>query len=708
VTAFQFGPFSLDSAKRLLLRDGVTQSLTPKAFDLLLFLVEQRERVVSKAELLEELWPDAIVEEANLSQQVFVLRRILNGNSAEAEYIATIPRRGYRFVAEVTQQLEEPAPVTQVAQQPLPLLTTRRGNHIRSAAAVAILAIASGMVLAFVLWEDTGLAVRLMPLASYPYDEGAPSLSPDGNMVAFACEAPGGAGPRDICVKDVGTENIRPVVETPAVGEANPAWSPDGREIAFVRSSGIYVISQLGGSERKVSNSGTHVGWTPDGKFVLVRDREADGPYGIYRIDLETLLKRRLTSPPLGIGDWTFGASPDGRTLAFVRSERPGIMDLYVIPMEGGEPRRLTNWNANISDVAWTADGRELIYAAVNRLWRIPARGSRNGRGTPGPDTSVPVNRFSMSRPGRDGTARLAFRTTHIEEVMRLVDMETPLLDGKIPLGPPIAASTRIDVPGSFSPDGTKIAFVSTRSSISGADVWIANPDGSGMRRITTLDAPELAIGSWSQDGRLIAFDAAIAGNTDIYVVPVQGGKPVRMTFEPSYDGRPEWSRDGKWIYFSSLATGPIPEVWKLPAEGGTPERVTHGGGFEPKSSVDGNYLYYLDRGPRLGGNSFNDTATLLRMPTSGGEPTLIYDRVPPFYWSISTKGVHFLTSENGSPRLYLDLYQFADEKVVRVGEFPFRVAASRFFVVSPDGRWALASERMRSDADLMLLENLR
>jgi hypothetical protein len=109
-----------------------------------------------------------------------------------------------------------------------------------------------------------------------------------------------------------------------------------------------------------------------------------------------------------------------------------------------------------------------------------------------------------------------------------------------------------------------------------------------------------------------------------------------------------------------------------------------------------------------LGGNSFNDTAKLLRIPTSGGEPKLIYDRVPPFYWSISTKGVHFLTLESGSPRLYLDLYAFGDEKVVRVGEFPFRVAASRFFAVSPDGRWGLASERMRSDADLMLLENLR
>src|SRR4029453_15993313 len=135
--------------------------------------------------------------------------------------------------------------------------------------------------------------------------------------------------------------------------------------------------------------------------------------------------------------------SPDGRTLAFVRSERPGIMDVYVMPMKGGPPRRLTAWNAPVSNIVWTAGGRELIYSAVGRLWRIPANGSRIGRGALLADISVTVDRISMSRPGPDGTARIAFRTSHREDVMRLIDLEAPLVDGKLQAGAPIAASTR-------------------------------------------------------------------------------------------------------------------------------------------------------------------------------------------------------------------------------------------------------------------------
>src|SRR5262245_38740316 len=101
--SLDFGPYRLDSAKRLLLRDGAAVPLAPKAFDTLLLLVDHRDRVVSKDELLRALWPDAVVEEASLSQQIFLLRKALGDGSDDAEYIATVPRRGYRFVAPVSE-----------------------------------------------------------------------------------------------------------------------------------------------------------------------------------------------------------------------------------------------------------------------------------------------------------------------------------------------------------------------------------------------------------------------------------------------------------------------------------------------------------------------------------------------------------------------------------------------------------------------------
>jgi DNA-binding winged helix-turn-helix (wHTH) protein len=110
VVTFEFTPFVLDPAKRVLLRGGVPQTLTPRAFDLLLLLVQQRDRVLSKDEILRTVWADTVVEESNLNQQVFVLRKALNGDGHGPEYIATIPRRGYRFVGEVTERSATPSP----------------------------------------------------------------------------------------------------------------------------------------------------------------------------------------------------------------------------------------------------------------------------------------------------------------------------------------------------------------------------------------------------------------------------------------------------------------------------------------------------------------------------------------------------------------------------------------------------------------------
>ena len=103
---YGFGPFRLDTEERSLLRDGSFVPLTPKAFELLTALVQKCGRVVGKDELMHELWPDSFVEEGNLTQHVFALRKALGENHGEPQFIETVARRGYRFIAEVNQVLE--------------------------------------------------------------------------------------------------------------------------------------------------------------------------------------------------------------------------------------------------------------------------------------------------------------------------------------------------------------------------------------------------------------------------------------------------------------------------------------------------------------------------------------------------------------------------------------------------------------------------
>src|ERR1043165_8018949 len=98
---YEFGPYQLDPSKRILTREGEGIPLTPKATDILIVLVKQAGQLVEKDELLKEVWPDTFVEEANLSQNVFTLRRALGDDRAEPRYIETVARRGYRFLAAV-------------------------------------------------------------------------------------------------------------------------------------------------------------------------------------------------------------------------------------------------------------------------------------------------------------------------------------------------------------------------------------------------------------------------------------------------------------------------------------------------------------------------------------------------------------------------------------------------------------------------------
>src|SRR4026207_1503012 len=98
---YQFGPFSLDASERVLLRDGRLVPLPPKAYSTLLALVLSRGHLVEKAILMEKIWPDEFVEESNLAQHIFLLRKALGETVDDAKYIETVPRRGYRFVAAV-------------------------------------------------------------------------------------------------------------------------------------------------------------------------------------------------------------------------------------------------------------------------------------------------------------------------------------------------------------------------------------------------------------------------------------------------------------------------------------------------------------------------------------------------------------------------------------------------------------------------------
>ena len=139
--AFSFGPFRLDVAERLLLRDGEPITLPPKAFETLLVLVQNSGRLITKRDLMNRLWPDTFVEEANLANNISLLRKVLDDDRQECKYIETVPKSGYRFVATVT----EPAtPRTEVAHDSSTNASGVRRSWLAVALAATVLAVIAG------------------------------------------------------------------------------------------------------------------------------------------------------------------------------------------------------------------------------------------------------------------------------------------------------------------------------------------------------------------------------------------------------------------------------------------------------------------------------------------------------------------------------------------------------------------------------------
>ena len=720
---YEFGPFSMDPEREILLRAGEPVPLTPKTFQILLVLVRHSQEVVTKDDLMKAVWPDTFVEEANLSRNIFMLRKALGESPPDRRYIVTVPGRGYRLADSAHLVVEQELTIVAANRSKVQVEVKQTkpwgqplANPWTWIAMVVSLLVVTGMWLFLSPSRKRPGPVRIIPFSGLSGVEDYPAFSPDGKQLAYAWD--GGAGsPSHIYVKLVGAGT--PVQLThDSLSDGDPAWSPDGRYIAFIRyspgwngKSEVISIPALGGPERRLADVNVpadatrDLTWSPDGKSVAIGDRPSPAEQGAFLVSSENGEKHRLTSPPPECwGDSDPAFSPEGRTLAFVRWSGNYVGDIYVQRTNATEARRLTFDETRIQGLAWMPDGRNIVFSSwrsgLSTLWRVPVSGGEiEALAGIGEDTKVPaLSSVANLLAYRKLEKNVNIWSVHLSPAGRLE-------------GPPrrLISASREQHDDEFSPDGRRIVFSSNRSG--NDEIWVANADGSNATPLTSFRGPLTGTPRWSPDGRWIAFDSRSGGRTGIFLVSAEGGAPRRLT-PPAADAFvPSWSRDGRWIYFCWNREGDL-EIWKMPAEGGEPVQVTKTGGFEARESNDGKWLYFSRPPYRppyyLVGRT--EKFGIWRKPIEGGAEKLVLDKLANRLWTLAREYLYFMDvdAESHATINRLDLATGEITRMAKAEKDPSLTSDRTGLSVSPDGQWIIYPQVDERILRIMLVENIR
>ena len=737
---YEFAAFRLDTKQCRLTRGETTISLTPKEYEVLLFLLENAGRVVDKNELLDAVWKDTFVEEGTLTRNISWLRKKLVTADSGTKIIETLPKRGYRFLPEITKhsegdfviedqsvqhiQIEEIIEIlpdgdensiirhhnlqtnlqnfetsnsknSDLNLKALPAAPVKRRSSLLRILPFVII---SGILLLGAYWgffskgqSNVVPASKITPFSGLPGREDSPAFSPDGNQMVFSWDGGAENGNSDIYVKVIGAgDPLR--LTTDAADEINPVFSPDGKSIAFVRILRTYneiiLMSALGGSEQIIYDQAGYgsISFSPDGKSLAVVELGAskENP-GIYLIDLQSKAKTRLTTPDAPAVDHTPRFSPDGKNLAFIRYFSPFHREIFVVSADGGQPRQITSDDVRIYGLVWSPDNQKLFFTSyrnTNRLglWQVVLGGEPQLIETGSRD----LQSLAISPDGRT----IAFVEEKTDENIWQIAPDN--------VSRPIIRSTHADHSEQFSPDGRQIAFASDRTG--NDEIWIADADGKNQRQLTN-SAAQSGSPRFSPDGKFIAFDAQTADSSDVYIISVNGGAAQRLTeANGKVNSLPAWSIDGKWIFFRSNRMGSH-QIWKMPATGGEATQITLQGAFEMFAAPDGKRIIYTKGSEKSG---------LWQVNTTGGGEEPIPELAEAGgwrSWTVAPNGVYY-TSFATQPPFRIKFFDFAahqTEEIVNAEKPPLTYYSN--LSVAPDGKRILYARQDQSASSIMLAD---
>lgn len=573
--------------------------MTARAFDVLLALVERAGETVDKDDLLRIVWPDAVVEESNLTQQVFTIRRLLGPLPDHAAYIVTVPRRGYRFVA----------PVSRVPVERTPTAT---------GAVVAPTALLQAVRLAMLLPPDA-------PLATVA--ERALTLSPDGRTIVYVA---GGVTGSRLYRRELESFDATPIAETE--GAANPFFSPDGEWIGFTVRRMLRKVRAAGGPPQTICELDGDVRgatWVAPDRIVF-----APGPAApLWQVSSDGGTARPLTVLRFDKGERTHRwphALPDGGVLFTIGHADASSFDqasLAVVDPAGSDHRVV------------------LAHATDGRCW--------------GPRTLLCGRQGTLLAAAFDPHRREVVGVPWVSVAGVAMSPTGAVHAACSEAGVLVHAPGGVQTPGrsllTLARDGTTVAATACedpveeprlsadgRSAIvgrrrSGSDLWLYDCVRQAFRRLT-FDGKSFA-GIWGPSGGAITYSSSAGGVADLYWLESDRGVESTPLLQTEFDKVPgAWSPDAATLVYTEYHPETGADIWTLERASRTrrPLVRTRFNDYSPSVSPDGRYVAYTgDESGRCEVYvvSLSDGSGKIQISTDGGaEPVWSPDAQELFY----------------------------------------------------------------------------
>jgi Tol biopolymer transport system component/DNA-binding winged helix-turn-helix (wHTH) protein len=738
---YEFDRFRIDLTERALLCEGQFVPLTQKAFEVLLALVERRNGIVSKEELMAKVWPDTFVEESNLTQNIYTLRKALGQTPDGEGYIVTVPRRGYRFaasvreVAEGERQQSEPASTNLdvnlaaksnavVSAEPIvlgaaqinesgesltareatvskPSLAVRLSPHALKILSAAVLLIVAASVAWFIIQKNRGANPSIYMSVAALTTAGnvlTAAISPDGAYVAYATSE--NADRSALWIEQLSTSTRRAIIPPAEHRYYALTFTPDGGHVYYVADTkesprrSVYRVSVLGGpSKRLFENINAAVTFSPDGSKVALR-RAVDVRRAIIlsAADADGGNEKEIASiryPEL-FYDPTW--SPDGKMIACAAGNPGGVADMYVVGVRAGDwvmktiSARRWKW---VGQMAWLDDSRELVMvaqensASPRQVWLLDSVTGEARRITN--DTNV-YNRLSLaSGPG-------VIATLSVKQVSNVWLIPAGGGPGKqITLA---AGGYRGEL--SWTPEG-KIVYESEAGASPGISVMEA--DGSGARLLTgeLTGRAHVGWGKVSPDGRHIVFTSDLKGERHIWRMNIDGGNPIQLTNETGGDN-PYYSPDGRWVFYTILERAGVnlPMIGRVSVDGGEMKRLTEAFTANPSVSPDGKLFACLHaEGP--GPFPWNIAVYPVEGPVDGKRPVKIFSQpiqTQTVRWTPDGRGLAYHENPaSGASKLWIQPLDGGEPKLLAEFEtdriFGFDWSRDGKYLACVRGLWA-------------------